>query len=150
MSCRVHTTAQELPMKRVALQVSITSCLPHPATLTTLNLAPQHGFRLDASAPTPPLLPLHLSPGSAASAVFFLTNKPIGRSSSRSNLLRGGAGAACNLELQYQVPLHTDTSIHSCTVSFMYVCTSSLLAGSVIFHARRHPFMHALSHPLAA
>lgn len=88
-------------MKRIALQICITSCLPQPATLSALNLTPQHGFRLDP--PTHPLLPMHLSPASAASAIFFLSNKPMGRSVSRSNILRGGAGAVCNLELQYQV-----------------------------------------------
>lgn len=93
-------------MKRIVLQISIISCLSHASTITALTLNPQHGFRLDTSTPNPlkSLLPLHMSPGgAAASAIFFLTNKPLGRSASRSNLLRGGAGAVCNLELQYQV-----------------------------------------------
>lgn len=105
-ACRIHTTAQELPIKRIALQVTITSCLQHPSIISALNLNPQHGFRLDPPAHTPsqPLIPLHLSPGgAAASAIFFLTSKPAGRSASRSNMLRGGAGAACTLDLQYQV-----------------------------------------------
>lgn len=89
---RIHTTARELPMKRVAIQLTIASNLPWPVTLTALTLEPQHGFRLDpAMGLAKPLCPLTLSPSSTASAVLFVS-KSGGRSASRANMLRGGAG----------------------------------------------------------
>ena len=99
-ACRIHTTARELPMKRVAIQLTIASNLPWPVTLTTLTLTPQHGFRLDPpSGLVKSLCPLILNPSSTASALLFVSTKPGGRSASRRNMLRGGAGQGTELPL---------------------------------------------------
>lgn len=91
--CRIHTTARELPNKRMAIQLTVTSNLPWAATLTALTLHPQHGFRLDPpGGPAGNLCPLVLTPGATASSVMFVTSKSGGRSASRSNMMRGGAG----------------------------------------------------------
>ena len=91
--CRIHTTARELPNKRMAIQLTVTSNLPWAATLTALTLTPQHGFRLDPpDGPMGNLCPAVLTPGATASAIMFVTSKTGGRSASRSNVLRGGAG----------------------------------------------------------
>ena len=80
-------------MKRVALQLTIASNLPWPVTLTALTLTPQHGFRLDPPMGfAKPLCPLTLNPFSTASAVLFVSTKPGGRSMSRGNMHRAGAG----------------------------------------------------------
>ena len=93
MRCRIHTTARELPNRRLAIQLTLTSNLPWAATLTALTLTPQHGFRLDpANGSTGNLCPLTLNPGATASAVLFVTSKTGGRSVSSRNMLRGGAG----------------------------------------------------------
>lgn len=91
--CRIHTTARELPNKRMAIQLTVTSNLPWAATLTALTLTPQYGFRLDpVDGPMGNLCPVVLTPGATASAIMFVTSKLGGRSASRSNMLRGGAG----------------------------------------------------------
>ena len=87
-------------MKRMAIQLTIVSTLPWPVTLTALTLTPQHGFRLDPiPGPANPLCPLTLTPSSTASAVLFVSTKPGGRSASRANMLRGGAGQGMTLLL---------------------------------------------------
>ena len=85
-------------MKRVAIQLTISSNLPWPVTLTALTLMPQHGFRLDSSMGlVNPLCPLTLNPSSTASALLFVSMKPGGRSASRGNMLHGGAGKGMEL-----------------------------------------------------
>ena len=85
-------------MKRVAIQLTISSNLPWPVTLTALALTPQHGFRLDPSMGlVKPLCPLVLNPSSSASALLFVGMKSGGRSASRGNMLRGGAGQGMGL-----------------------------------------------------
>ena len=94
---RIHTTARELPMKRMAIQLTITSNLPWPVTLTALTLTPQHGLRIDTAPGCSSLLyPLMLNPASTASAVLFVSTKTGGRSASRGNLLRGAGQGTTN------------------------------------------------------
>ncbi|KAA6429143.1 MAG: peroxiredoxin 6 [Trebouxia sp. A1-2] len=112
---RIHTTARELPNKRMAIQLTVTSNLPWAATLTALTLTPQHGFRLDPpNGPTGNLCPVVLTPGATASAIMFVTSRMGGRSASRSNMLRGGAGQVCSVEVQYKVG---DQSLPAASVS---------------------------------
>ena len=85
------TGARVLPMQRIAIKLTITSNLPWAANLTALTLNPQHGFRLDpATGQGVNVFPISLAPGATASAVVFVTSKSSGRSTSRSNMLRGG------------------------------------------------------------
>ena len=79
-------------MRRIAIKLTLTSNLPWTAMLTALTLNPQHGFRPDPLGGfSGGFCPLSLAPGATASAVLFVTSKG-GKSASRSNLLRGGAG----------------------------------------------------------
>lgn len=150
-ACRIHTTARELPMKRVAIQLTIASNLPWPVTLTTLTLTPQHGFRLDPpSGLVKSLCPLILNPSSTASALLFVSSKPGGRSASRGNMLRGGAGQGTELPLCTILRLivhpfvcsfphsYIDCSFHPSNHS---IFDDSLLPPSI------HPAIHACMYP---
>lgn len=142
-TCRIHTTARELPMKRVAIQVTIASNLPWPVILTALTLAPQHGFRLDPSMGlVNPLCPLTLPPSSTASALLFVSTKSGGRSASRGHMLRGGAGQgrglpvilSCSqslLSLFLPVQSMTGTRSHSIAQSLVHASILTLYICSV-------------------
>lgn len=164
-ACRIHTTARELPMKRVAIQVTIASNLPWPVTLTALTLAPQHGFRLDPSMGlATPLCPLTLHPSSTASALLFVSAKSGGRSASRGHMLRGGAGQGRGLpvgSISHSVLpsvtlafgfLHSIIELCTCSVNCsgtcssihppidLCICSVPLLRGKVSISCHNHDF----------
>ena len=60
--CRIRVTGKELPGRRVALQVQVTSCLSCTAAITGVTLDPQPGFSCEQKPPElASLLPLTVS-----------------------------------------------------------------------------------------
>lgn len=114
-------------MKRMAIQLTVTSNLPWAATLTAITLTPQHGFRLDPpNGPIGNPCPLILNPGSTASAVMFVTSKLGGRSVSRSNMLRGGVGQGDCLvcSVLYLVDAFQHVSQGACLLGMVHTAES--------------------------